>query len=53
MLDEVLLNEFFNSIIIQSWKELNVYVVKRRRDKGDDNIYRNLESLYESMINLK
>ncbi len=53
MLDEVLLNEFFNSIVIQSWKELNVYVVKRRRDKGDDSIYRNLESLYESMINLK
>jgi hypothetical protein len=53
MLDEVLLNEFFNPIVIQSWKELNVYVVKRRRDKGDDNIYRNLESLYENMINLK
>ncbi len=53
MLDGVLLNEFFNPIVIQSWKELNVYVVKRRRDKGDDNIYRNLESLYESMIKLK
>jgi Domain of unknown function (DUF4760) len=53
MLDETLLNEFFNSIIIQSWKELNVYVVERRRDKGDDTIYRNLESLYENMINLK